>query len=109
MNDAEREYTGTGSLDRVSVHRTIDALNEELWTFWFRDGVLTLDSYCTLTRASRRHKPRIGVTWTRLDHRDNTIKSGDVPWNRYISEAARNHAARQIVVADFRVGEGSAA
>lgn len=68
---------------RFVVERKISDLSIQHWVFWYYDTyhTLFLDQYCTMERATKRHKFQVGEDYyTRGgDTRNNTMGVGDVP------------------------------
>lgn len=76
-------------------------LTKEVWEFWFydRDMTLYLDSYRVFERLTKRHGYKCIFDYTRINQRNNTIKSiTDVPWPDDVVKEAEWHLQLSLSV-----------
>lgn len=77
-------------LDRVAFEKlNADGLSGVRWEFFLLRDVLVVDCYEEFSRESKRHKPKILRSYSRLNRRDSTIKQPDVPLTKDIETEAK--------------------
>lgn len=75
-----------------------DGLEGSTWFFSLMDDQLVVDVYCTWSRPTKRHNPRVVSSWSRLDSRTSSLKQEQVPFTPEV--AARAFEAWMKLVKD---------
>jgi len=87
------------SFDRVEVRVKRDELTREVYSFWYHNGVLWLDSYLIEQRKDKKARRYTTVSYYhRLYQRKNNIRVDDVPLPEEVKQMAIESFIRGIEV-----------
>jgi len=82
----------------ATVIETVDELNRNVWSFYFMNHTLFLDSYSKERRESKRHKFKAIKKYERLFHRGRAIEEAEVPMPDWVKEEAIKQFTEAITV-----------
>lgn len=91
MPSPKKTACAKANLTRIQFDVSEDGLTGATWSFYLAASNLLVDSYCTWSRASRRSKPVVIDSWSRLrlSYERPTLTRDQVPLTQEVCDLAK--------------------